>query len=424
MYAVEWMIALRYLLTRSRENFVSVITAFSLLGITLGVATLIIVMAVMNGYEVELINRILGLNGHITLSSPTRNITQYEELAAGVRQIPGVKFAAPMVQAQVMAISGSSSSGAMVRAMSPADLANKPLLASALQSGAWQDMELPILDDSGIPTGKIEAGIIVGKTFAETLELSLGSQVKLLASELDTTVVGNIPRMKTYRVVGIFDVGMYEYNAGMIFMPLAAAQSFFRYPQAVSDIEIMAYSVKDISQIKANLPSTQPLRVVDWMISNQNLVHALKVERNVMFLILTLIILVAAFNTISGLVMLVKEKTKSIAILRTFGMTRGAIIRIFMLTGSLIGIIGTMSGVLLGIAITLNLERIKKVLESLTGTPLFDPMIYFLTKLPADLQLRNVITIASLALVLSVISTIYPAWRASKLLPAEALRYE
>lgn len=409
----EIKIALRYLKSKRKEGFISVISAFSFIGIALGVATLIIVMAVMNGYEVELIKRILGINGHISVSSPYGKIEKYQELISGIEKIPGVKFVAPQVIGQAMATNKENASGVLVRGMEGEDLKKKPIMDSAIKSGSLNNY--------------IEGnGIIIGTTLAQNLRAGVGSEVKLIAPSSDAIIIGTIPRMKTFKVVGIFDVGMYEYNSSTVFMQLSSAQKFFRYYESISDIEIIAEKLSQVEIIKSEIAAIQkePLTIIDWSITHQNWINALKVERNVMFLILTLIIIVAAFNIISSLIMLVKEKTRSIAILRTVGMTKSSIIKIFILSGSVIGFVGTFLGAVIGVAFSLNIERIKLFLESMTGLTLFDPVIYYLTQLPVDLEARNVVSVLLISLGLSFLATVYPAWKASKLMPAEALRYE
>ncbi len=409
----ELMIALRYLRAKRKESFISIVSWFSLIGIALGVATLIIVMSVMNGYHVELLNRILGINGHVAVNQVKGNIVDYAQRAEQISKIPNVTYVAPLIQTQAMAIANNHSVGVMVRGMTAENLENKPVMKESL-------------DLVSLGQFKNNDGIYLGKTLARLLDVGIGDTVKLLTPETTTTLIGSIPRMKTYKVIGTFDVGMYEYNATTIFMPLEEAQLFFKLGSSVTDIEILVNDPENMDSIKQELVKLFPndIRLLDWGMANATLFNALAVERNVMFLILTLIILVAAFNIISSLIMLVKDKATNIAILRTIGASKGSIIRIFVMCGSMIGVIGTMFGGILGVAFAMNIEKIREFLQSMTGITLFDPVIYFLTKLPSNLEFSSVITVCLVSLIFSLLATIYPAWRASKLTPAEVLRYE
>lgn len=408
----EWLIAWRYLKSKQKDSFISVISAFSLAGIALGVATLIIVMSVMNGYEVELIKRIIGINGHLTINRESGDIYNYDEYNHKISKINGVSFSAPMVTGQGMASHENTSSGVIIRGMKASDVMEKPSLEGAIKLGS-------IYHDN---TNEV----IIGVTLARKLGLKLGDKIKLISASSDVTILGTMPRIKTYEVVGVFDVGMYEYNASTIFMPLEAAQNYFDHENGVTDIEIILsnHNLTNAVTREIALLSDDRMMVVDFSKSNEQLVAALTVERNVMFLILTLMVLVAAFNIISSLIMLVKDKSKSIAILRTIGISKGSVLRIFIICGSFIGVTGSAVGGLLGVVFAANIENIRSFLESITGTNLFDPMIYYLTKLPVSLEFDNVVTIISMSMLLSFLATIYPAWRAAKLMPAQALRYE
>lgn len=408
----EWLIAWRYLKSKQKDSFISVISAFSLAGIALGVATLIIVMSVMNGYEVELIKRIIGINGHLTINRESGDIYDYDSYVSEISKIEGVEFSAPMITGQGMASHESASSGVMVRGMRASDVMEKPALEDAIKFGS-------IYHDN---TNEV----IIGATLARKLGVKMGDKIKLISASSDVTILGTMPRIKTYEVVGIFDVGMYEYNASTIFMPLEAAQNYFDHENAVTDIEIILsnHKLTDVVTNEIAVLRDDRMMVVDFSKSNEQLVAALTVERNVMFLILTLMVLVAAFNIISSLIMLVKDKSKSVAILRTIGLSKGSVLRIFIICGSFIGVTGSAIGGILGVMFAANIENIRSFLEGLTGTNLFDPMIYYLTKLPASLEFSNVVSIISMSMLLSFLATIYPAWRAAKLMPAQALRYE
>ncbi len=409
---IERMMAWRYLRARKAEGFVSVIAGFSFLGIMLGVATLIIVMSVMNGFREELVNRILGLNGHLNVYSQTGPLENYMSLVDSLEKVEGVESVRPMIEGQVLISVNGTATGAMVRAMERSDFATKPLISNSVVQGELTNFK--------------DQQVAIGVEMAKRMGLQLGDTMTLLAPKGKASPFGTIPRSRTYSIGLIFDVGMFEYNSGFIFMDLKSAQQFFKLPNAVNSIEVMAKTAEGADDIKDDLVSAIQGRagIYDWRESNSSFLNALAVERNVMFLILTLIILVAAFNIISSMIMLVKDKGKDIAILRTMGATQMNMLKIFTLTGSIIGLSGTIVGALLGITFALNIDRIKVFLEGLTGTELFADEIYFLSKLPAVINWQDVGVVVGMAFVLSILATIYPAWRASRLDPVEALRYE
>ena len=410
----EWLVASRYLRARREQGFVSVIAVFSFLGITLGVAALIIVMAVMNGFRHELLTRILGVNGHITVYGYNGELVDYEPLAAALADIDGVVRAMPIIDGQVLATApGGQTSGAMVRGLTGADLADHAMIAAAISAG-------------GLQRFSAGDGVLVGERMANRLSLAIGDDITLLSPRGVPTVFGTVPRSAAYRVVGTFNVGMYEYDNGFIFMPLDQAQIYFRLPGAVTGIELTAADPTDITDVKRAVAAEVGARgrIWDWQQANAQFFGAVKVERNVMFVILTLIILVAAFNIVSSLIMLVKDKGRDIAILRTMGATRGTIMRIFLITGASIGVVGTAMGSLLGIAFAVNIETIRRWIEGLAGVDLFSAEIYFLSQLPARLDWDEVSIVIAMSLVLSLLATLYPAWRAARLDPVEALRYE
>jgi len=410
--AFERMVAFRYLRARRQEGFISVIAVFSLLGIMLGVATLIIVMSVMNGFRVELLNRILGLNGHLGVYAAQGSIPDFDALAARVKAVPGVVAVHPLIEGQVLASSGGRSTGVMVRGMSAADIKGEALLAAHIAPGALQSF-----------TGD---NLLLGSKLAVKLGVHPGDSVTLLSPNGTATAFGNVPRVKTYRVAGTFEVGMYEYDSSIIFMPLPAAQLFFQLPNAVNTLQVFVQNPDQARAIGYSLFRTlgAGYRVYDWQQSNSAFFGAVEVERNVMFIILSLIVLVAAFNIISSMIMLVKDKTRDIAILRTMGATRGMVLRIFMLSGASVGVVGTLLGFALGLAFTAHIEQIREFVQSIIGVNLFNAQIYFLTQLPARIDASEVALVLAMAFGLSFLATVYPSWRAARLDPVEALRYE
>jgi lipoprotein-releasing system permease protein len=410
--AFERMVAFRYLRARRKEGFISVIAGFSLAGIGLGVATLIVVMAVMNGFRHELLGRILGINGHIGVYGAQGGLSDFDPLADAIRRLPGVERAIPTVDGQVFASAGGNGTGAMVRGVRREDVMDRPMFQKGFR---------------GLPDQFAgDDAVVVGYRLAEKLGIHIGDTITLISPKGTATAFGTVPRMRGYRVVGTFNIGMFEYDSGFVFMPLAAAQTYFKLPDAVNQIEVFLSNPDLVPETrKALVDLTQgQARIYDWQQANANFFNAIQVERNVMFLILTLIILVAAFNIISSLIMLVKDKGRDIAILRTMGATRGMILRIFFLAGASVGVVGTVAGTLLGVWFATHIEAIRQFIQSIIGRDLFAAEIYFLTQLPARVETGEVVTVVLMALGLSFAATIYPAWRAAKLDPVEALRYE
>lgn len=411
---IERLLAFRYLRSRRSEGFISVIAWFSFAGITLGVATLIIVMSVMNGFRAELVNRILGLNGHLGISSTLANgIDDYETLTSYIAQNPNIMAATPQIESQVLVSANNVTIGAVVRGVIWSDL--------AIRAPLWDS-----ITDEIITRFRDDKAILIGKTMARNLNLAQGDSITLLAPKGRSTAFGSIPTRQSFIIGGIFDVGMHEYDSSFVFMPLPAAQKFFSMPDRVSGIELYINDPDDAPIVKAEMTRILPEKtaVFDWMDRNRNFLNALQVERNVMFLILTLIILVAAFNIISSMIMLVRSKNADIAVLRTMGLGRTSLLKIFLLTGTSIGIIGTIVGSLLGLLFCWNIEGIKSFIENLTGSELFSAEIYFLSKLPAVVEPTEVGVVIVMTLTLSLLASLYPAWRACAIAPAEVLRYE
>ncbi|MGN1079260.1 MAG: lipoprotein-releasing ABC transporter permease subunit [Alphaproteobacteria bacterium] len=412
--AFERMVAFRYLRARRKEGFVSVIAAFSFLGIVLGVATLIIVMAVMNGFRQELLSRVLGLNGHLGVYAVHGTVlNDYEALAGQAAAVKGVNMVMPLIEGQVMVSSVRSAQGAIVRGVRPQDFAKRPVLADSIVGGTAAAFSDP---DT----------VVIGDRLAQKLGVYVGEEITLISPKGTVTAFGSVPRMRSYTVGGTFSVGMYEYDSAFIFMPMDEAQKFFNMDDTVTNLEVFLDSHNLLSSVQPQMAARlgSGVRIYDWQRSNAAFFNAIQVERNVMFLILTLIILVASFNMISGLIMLVKDKGRDIAVLRTMGATRGMVMRIFFMSGASIGFFGTLFGVLFGLLFCGNIESIRRFLERLAGTDLFAAEIYFLTQLPAEVDPVEVVAVVVMALFLSFAATLYPSWRAARLDPVEALRYE
>jgi len=409
----EWMLSLRYLRARRREGFISVIAGFSFIGIMLGVATLIIVMAVMNGFRQELLSKILGLNGHLLIQPLESPLTDYAAVADRVSKVDGIYLAAPLVEGQALASSPFNASGVVVRGMLGADVAKLSQISSNIKQGT--------LD--GFDNGQ---GLAIGVRLAEQLSVRAGDNITLVSPRGAVTPMGTTPRIKAYKIAAVFEIGMSEYDSAFVFMPLSEAQAYFNRAGDVTAIEIYTDDPDHIDRFRQSVTdaAARPIYMIDWRQRNATFFNALQVERNVMFLILTLIVLVAALNIVSGLIMLVKDKGSDIAILRTMGATQGAMMRVFLITGASIGVVGTVVGFLLGTIVCLNIEEIRRFLSWLTNTQLFPPELYFLSKLPADMNLRETLAVLVMALGLSLLATLYPSWRAARLDPVEALRYE
>jgi lipoprotein-releasing system permease protein len=407
------MLAARYLRAKRSTGFISIVSVLSLLGIMIGVAALIIVMAVMNGFRHDLLSRILGVQGHAVVQGIGGPLNHFDDVAARIRQVAGVTRVTPIVDGQLMATANGATSGIYVRGLRKEDLRTFTMVSSSLKPDAID---------------RFQGGdsVMIGVRLAERMHIEAGDQITLIAPRGDVTPFGTTPRIKTYTVAGIFKIGMSEYDLSFVFMPLDEAQLFFKMGDTVSGLEVMVADPDNIDAMAAPIGKAagSTARLFTWHDRDSTFFDAVMIERNVMALILSLIVLVAALNIISGLYMLVKEKSADIAILRTMGATRGAIMRIFIIAGLAVGGVGTLLGFLIGVLFCANIETIRQFLSSLTGTVLFNPEIYFLSKMPAEMDPGEVTVVVIMSLVLSFLATLYPSWRAAKLDPVEALRYE
>ncbi|MEE8248492.1 MAG: lipoprotein-releasing ABC transporter permease subunit [Alphaproteobacteria bacterium] len=411
--AFEWMMAGRYLRPRREQGFVSIIAGFSLLGIALGVATLIVVMAIMNGFRHELLNRVLGLNGHVAIYGEAGRLADYQALVERIAGLEGVAQVSAVIHRQALAVGRGAVAGVQVRGIAARDIVSRPMLAANLSAGA--------LDGFGDAKG-----VVLGAQLAKTLGLERGDKLTLIAPEGTATPFGTVPRYSRYSVAGTFAIGMFEYDNSIILMPFADAQVLFQLGETASAVEVVAREPEQLDRLNAEIAvlAEGRGRLMDWRQAFGGFFEMVKVQQNVMFLILALIVLVAAFNIVSSLTMLVNDKGADIAILRTMGATPGAVMRIFLIVGASVGVLGTGLGLVLGLVITANLESVRGAVQRLIGTDIFNPEVYFLSELPARLATAEVATVVILALALSCLAAIYPSWRAARLDPVAALRYE
>jgi len=440
----ERMVALRYLRSRRSDSFISIIAGFSFVGIALGVAVLIIVMSVMNGFRAELLGKILGLNGHIVVQGANGELENFDAVAGRVKAVPGVTRVTPIIDGEVLASGRTGNTGALIRGLRREDLMALDAVSRTLtdnQQAEW----LPDLPGVGSQAPRTqeerdkiaaanvlnrfegENAIIIGAGMADRLGVQVGDSIRLTSPNGPQTPFGITPRFKAYKVVGLFQMGMSEYDSRIVFMPLEEAQAYFNLDvnNAVTGLEVMVADPEQVDRLRTPIiEAVGPERVLDWKQLNNSFFSALEVERNVMFLILTLIILVAALNIVSGLIMFVKDKGQDIAILRTMGASSGAVMRIFFIAGASIGVFGTLGGVILGTVFCDNIESLRQALQNMTGMTIFDPTVYFLSRLPAKMNPHEVIAVVLMSLGISFAATLYPAWRAARLDPVEALRYE
>jgi lipoprotein-releasing system permease protein len=416
----ELFIALRYLRAKRKSAFISIITFISTSGVALGVMALIIVLAVMTGFEEDLKEKILGTNAHIVVLKSSGPMQDYQGVMGKLKNIPGVVAATPFIYSQVMLSSGKNVSGVVLRGMDPASDAKVTNFQKSLVEGKLAGLE------PGRTAGGGEPGIIIGKELARNLNLALGDKVSVISPLGTLTPMGMIPKMKPFRVVGLFNTGMFEYDSTLAYVGIAEAQAFLSLGDAVTGIQLRVNDVYQTGMISKaiNRDLGFPYYARDWMQMNKNILFALKTEKMVMFIILTLIVLVAAFGIASTLFMVVMEKTKDIAILKSMGGTGVSVMKIFVLEGLFVGVVGTAFGVLGGLCIALNLETIVTVVQNLTGLQFFSKDVYYLDHFPSRVIPADVALISITAVLISFAATLYPSWQASRLPPAQALRYE
>lgn len=411
---LEIFIGLRYTRSKRRNHFISFISFTSMAGIILGIMALITVLSVMNGFGKELRDRILGVVSHVTVTGVGDRLDNWENVKKEIANTPNVIGAAPFIIGQGMLANGQRVSGVVVRGVLPEIEPEVSLLAEKMEKGALTDLKPG------------EFSIIIGHELSWKLALDVGDSVSLVIPQALVTPAGLLPRFRRFKVVGIFKIGMYEYDSGLALIHMDDAAKLFRLQDRVSGLRLKLTNMDLAPYVSANIEDTTKGKYLtqDWTKEHANFFRALRIEKRMMFVILLLIVAVAAFNIVSTLVMVVTDKQSDIAILRTLGMSPASIMRIFIIQGTLIGVIGTILGVVSGITLALNVEQAVHLLEQMLGFTFLAADVYYITDLPSDIHLQDVVVIACSSLVMSVLATIYPAWRASKIQPAEALRYE
>ena len=416
----------RYLRARRKEGFISVIAGFSFLGIMLGVATLIIVMSVMNGFRAQLLDKILGLNGHVIIHNLSGPFKDYKSVVELVTKLDRVEQAIPLVEGQAMISTPARSVAALVRGIREHDAKNLHALREDPKAVATGAQNKKIIQGTLDGFDRNKPAVAIGSRMSKTLNTYVGDYITLISPRGASTPFGTAPRLKRYQVTAIFEIGMSEYDSSIVFMPLLEAQKFFNRRKSVDAVEVVIDNADEVGEVIPEMMKTlgKTHSFSDWRDRNKGFFTALEVERSMMFIILSLIVLVAALNIISGLIMLVKDKSRDIAVLRTMGATRSSIMRIFFVTGASIGVVGTLAGFILGVLFVSNIEVIRQFVGWMIGVDMFSSELYYLTEMPAKMDWREVIQVVGMALFLSMLATIYPAWRAAKMDPVEALRYE
>jgi len=414
----EVFVGLRYLKAKRKQSFISIITFISIAGISVGVMALIVVLAVMTGFQEDLRDKILGTNSHIVITQYSKGMDDFESVVKKVKDHPQVEAVTPFIYSQVMLTSEQNVSGVVVRGIDPGREGKVTRLAENMREGSLDDL---LKEEDGVAPG-----IVIGKELSGMLGVFYGQELNIVSPLGNMTPMGMVPRMKKFRVVGIFDSGMYEYDTSLAYISLGNAQAFFNMGDRVTGVEIRVSDFFKAGETAVQLREKIGFDyfVRDWMEMNRNIFSALKLEKTVMFIILLLIILVASFNIISTLIMVVMEKGKDIAILKSMGATSGGILRIFLIEGMVIGIVGTLLGGLSGVLLALNLEEVVGSMEKAFGFQVLSPDIYYLDRLPSHVNFIDVSIIMATAVLISLLATIYPAWQASRMAPADALRYE